>query len=236
MRKHKFWRVLTRIHKWTALVIGTQIILWFASGFFMSFFNIDTVHGDNMALEHHWPLRIEGLVSAPVVLTAYGAQSKINNMRLRSAMGFPIWQVEGELGTRVYNGVTGEKWQGVSSEQVRRAARQYYLGKGQIISAAKLHSAPKDFAGDLPVWQVLYNDGAKTRLYISPDTGELLKTRTRLWRAFDFMWMLHIMDYKTRENINLWWLKLLSFCALLFSLSGLGLVVHRVFLRPRSKK
>ncbi len=57
--KHKFWRVLTRIHKWTALVIGTQIILWFASGFFMSFFNIDQVHGDHMAAGRTWQIRQE---------------------------------------------------------------------------------------------------------------------------------------------------------------------------------
>jgi hypothetical protein len=53
---------------------------------------------------------------------------------------------------------------------------------------------------------------------------------------FDFMWMLHIMDYDDRDDINNWWLVVLSFCALLFALSGAALVVHRVFLRPRAKK
>ena len=27
--KHKFWRLLTRIHKWAGLIIGVQILLWF---------------------------------------------------------------------------------------------------------------------------------------------------------------------------------------------------------------
>ena len=44
------------------------------------------------------------------------------------------------------------------------------------------------------------------------------------------------MDYNERDNINLWWLKLASFAALMFALSGAGLVVHRVFLRPRAQR
>jgi hypothetical protein len=83
------------------------------------------------------------------------------------------------------------------------------------------------------VWQVQFDDKTKTRLYINADTAELMNVRTRLWRAFDFMWMLHIMDYKGRDDINNWWLWLAALMASLFALSGLGLVVHRIILRPR---
>jgi len=44
------------------------------------------------------------------------------------------------------------------------------------------------------------------------------------------------MDYKTRDNFNSWWLRLAAFLALLFSISGLMLVVHRIFFRPRPKR
>jgi len=50
------------------------------------------------------------------------------------------------------------------------------------------------------------------------------------------MWMLHIMDYETRDNFNSWWLRLAAFLALLFAISGLALVVQRIFLRPRPKR
>ena len=235
IEKRKFWRVLTRVHKWAGLVIGLQIILWFASGFFMSFFSIDKVHGDHMALEKTWPLKLEQLITAKQALHLYPQGGEIHRVDLRSALGTPIWRISGNAGVIHVDGQKGGLWQGVSEGRIREAAKSYYLGKSQINTVMKLDVAPKDYGGNLPVWQVIFDNSPATRLYISPVTGELINVRTRLWRAFDFMWMLHIMDYKDRSNINLWWLKLVSFCALLFSLSGLGLVLHRVFLRPRVK-
>lgn len=234
--KRKFWRVLTRIHKWAGLVIGLQIILWFASGFFMSFFSIDKVHGDHMAAKQKAELHVEQLVSVEQATALYENTAKIHSAQLRSALGAPIWEISGTAGIVRVDAATGKVWQGVSETQIKTSATAYYKGEGQIDSVLKLETAPKDFRKALPIWQVAYADKAKTRLYISPDTGELVNVRTRLWRVFDFMWMLHIMDYKNRDNINLWWLKLLSFCALLFSLTGMALVIHRVFLRPKKKK
>lgn len=234
--KHKFWRVLTRIHKWAGLVIGLQIILWFASGFFMSFFSIDKVHGDHMAAKQKTELHVQQLISAEQAAALYADTAKIHSAQLRSALGAPIWEINGTAGIVRVDAKTGNVWQGVRESQIRTAAALYYTGEGRIDSVLKLEIAPKDFRKTLPIWQIRYADNAKTRLYISPDTGELINVRTRLWRVFDFMWMLHIMDYKDRDNINLWWLKVLSFCALLFSLTGMALVVHRVFLRPKRKR
>ena len=85
------------------------------------------------------------------------------------------------------------------------------------------------------MWQISYDDKDKTRIYLDADTAELKAVRTRIWRVFDFMWMLHIMDYKERENFNSWWLRLFSGAAVLFALSGLALVAHRVFMRPKKR-
>ena len=42
---------------------------------------------------------------------------------------------------------------------------------------------------------------ARVLVYHKP-TGELVTRRHELWRVFDFVWMLHIMDYDTREDVN----------------------------------
>jgi len=67
----------------------------------------------------------------------------------------------------------------------------------------KLDKAPKDYAGALPVWQVKFTDKAKTRLYIDPNTAEVLSVRTRLWRVFDLAWKFHIMDVTGEDIMNL---------------------------------
>ena len=49
-----------------------------------------------------------------------------------------------------------------------------------------------------------------------------------MWRIFDFVWMLHIMDYQDRDNFNTWLLISAAALALIISLSGMYLVVKTV--------
>ncbi|MEP1229904.1 MAG: PepSY domain-containing protein, partial [Litorimonas sp.] len=112
-------------------------------------------------------------------------------------------------------------------------AARFYKGDGTMISLEKLSETPREYQGPHPVWQAQYNDRAKTRLYINAQTGQLATVRTRLWRVFDFMWRLHIMDITGEDSFNTWWLRLTSFLALLFALTGIGLLWHRIVLRPR---
>lgn len=258
MDKRKFWRNLTRIHKWAGLVLGIQIILWFASGLFMSFFDINNVRGDHIAEKQTWPLQMEQAVPFDVALDKYikdqeGLKCRpwqkspciidpINNVSLLSGAGMPIWEFDN--GTTKVHYISNPStrnpvkyWEGFSEDKIKELARSYYKGDAPISKAVLFSEiAPKDFRKDVPIWQIAFDDKSKTRLYIDPIDGALVNVRTRLWRTFDFMWMLHIMDYKDRSNFNLWWLKLAAFAALLFALSGAALVTHRVFLRPRPQK
>lgn len=250
MDRRKFWRNLTRVHKWAGLVLGIQIILWFASGLFMSFFHIDKVHGDHLAEGRTWPLRMEQMAPLSEVHDLYVENQKnihckpmqrnaciinpVHNVKLLSAIGTPVWEFDNGESKVHYAGTPASVWAGLSEDKIRGAARSYYKGDAEITKAILFTEiVPKDFRKDIPIWQITFDDKSRTRLYISPADGELINVRTRLWRTFDFMWMLHIMDYKERDNINLWWLKLAAFAALLFGLSGVTLVTHRVFLRPK---
>jgi hypothetical protein len=49
------------------------------------------------------------------------------------------------------------------------------------------------------LWRADFDDWLQTTLYLHPDTGALVARRHRLWRWYDFLWMLHIMDYSERE-------------------------------------
>ena len=71
------------------------------------------------------------------------------------------------------------------------------------------------------VWQVVYDDIWSTTLYFDPVSAELVSIRSDIWRLFDFVWMLHIMDYDEREDFNNPLLIAFSASALLFTLSGM---------------
>jgi uncharacterized iron-regulated membrane protein len=79
---------------------------------------------------------------------------------------------------------------------------------------------------------VSFDDRLKTRLYISPETGEIESRRNKIWRLYDFFWMLHIMDYDERENFNNPLLKIAAVTGTLFAVTGFYLVIV-LFLKGR---
>ena len=76
----------------------------------------------------------------------------------------------------------------------------------------------------MPVWRVDFDDAAATTLYVAVDNGDVVTRRNRIWRIYDFAWMLHIMDYRERTDFNHPLLVSASALALLAALSGLYLI------------
>jgi len=208
MTKRNFWKYLTRAHKWAGLVLGVQVLLWFASGLFMALFPIDEVRGSHLAEKATWSLSDVTVIPIEIAMTA--CEGNLTGASLTSIAGEPAYALMGDAGTQLMNAQTGKAWEPIAEDTVRVAADKYYKGDGQVASVVKLTETPKEYRRPPPVWQIQYDDGP--------------------------MWMLHIMDYDTRDNFNSWWLRLAAFLALLFSISGLMLVVQRIFLRPRPKR
>ena len=62
-------------------------------------------------------------------------------------------------------------------------------------------------------------------------TDPFVARRNDWWRLFDFVWMLHIMDYETRDDFNHPLLIATAATALLFVVSGLFMLFFAF--RPR---
>lgn len=227
-------KYLTRLHKWAGLVLAFQILAWFGSGFFMTLFPIDQVRGRHLVDQQTFSLTDADLIPIEIAMTAY--EGPLTGARLANIAGRPAYILLGGSGTVMLDARTGQEWDGVGQADIRQVAVSSYKGEGQISEVTKLDVAPKDYRGKLPVWQVRFADKAKTRLYIDPDTAEIRSTRTRLWRVFDLAWKFHIMDVTGEDNFNSWWLRMASGAALLFALSGVGLLWFRLIGRPRRRK
>ncbi len=72
----------------------------------------------------------------------------------------------------------------------------------------------------LPAYRVSFDDSFGTRLYVSVERGLVTARRNDRWRWFDFLWMLHIMDYQSRDNFNSSLLQIVSALGLVTVLSG----------------
>ena len=148
----------------------------------------------------------------------------LERAELRSIAGSPVYYLIGGSGAPIVDARDGSKFV-ITEPEIRKLAVHYYDGADALIALNKLDEAPLDYRGEVPVWQAVFDDKQKTRLYLDVTTGDLNSVRTRLWRVFDTMWAMHIMDYTKRDRTNSWWLKLFGGAALLFTLSGIGLLL-----------
>ena len=70
---------------------------------------------------------------------------------------------------------------------------------------------------------VTFGDARRTTVYVATELGTVQKVRNRPWRRFDFLWMLHTMDYAGRDNITNWLLR--AFSVLGLATVGSGFVL-----------
>lgn len=229
------WPLFVRkAHKWVALLIGLQAVLWTATGFYMVAVHIDTIHGDHLVRTPDvQPFQLDELIAPGEIVARYPNASAIELQRL---FGRPVWRVDAGGGPFLIDAKTGSALAPMTEAQVRLRAREIYTGDEPISSVRLLTEAPQEVQTRRPpFWQVEFARWNKPTLYISPATGDLISRRHALWRVFDFAWMLHIMDYEGRTNVNNPLLRGATWSAVLLALSGAWLLVWSFPRRKRKK-
>ena len=220
-----------KIHKWFALFIGLQVVIWSLSGLYMTAVHIDIIHGDHLVRPTAPGIATANDLADPVqVLAANQGEA----LRLAWVRGRPAYVVTGAAGERVFDASNGQPVRPPDEAEIRAIARSIYTGSNPIASAALITEIPGEIRGRKPpLWRVEFDHWNKPTLYFSPATGELLTRRHELWRIFDFVWMLHIMDYETRDNVNNTLLRVATWGAVLMALSGAWLLIYAF---PKKKK
>ena len=226
--------LIRRTHKWLALFVGIQVVLWTLTGFYMVTVHIDYIHGDHLVrAPAAQPFDLGELVDAPEVIAAH---PKAEEVRLQRLLGEPVWRVRAPEGAFLVNASTGEQLPPLTEAQVHEAARQIYTGDPTIVSSRLLTEAPLEMqAATPPFWQIEFEGWNRPTLYISPTTGEMISRRHNLWRIFDFAWMIHIMDYENRTNVNNPLLRVATWSAVFMAISGAWLLFWS-FSRKKRKK
>lgn len=225
---------IRRTHKWLALVVGVQALLWTLTGFYMVAVHIDIIHGDDLVRSPAvQPFDLDGLATPSKVVAAAPGVSEI---RLQRFSGETVWRVETPEGARLFDARTAEPIPPLTAAQIREAARSIYTGDGKIVSVRLLTEAPQEMqARKPPYWQVEFEGWNRPTLYLSPQTGELISRRHALWRVFDFAWMLHIMDYDERTDVNNPLLRVATWGAFAMAATGAWLLIWSFPRRKRKK-
>ena len=224
-----------KIHKWAALVLGVQLFLWALSGFYMVAVHIDIIHGDMLVKNAEQDISLGDRFDVPLErLTSLYPDA--HSITLKAMMNRPVYQVAGR-NTILLNARDGQQISPLDKETATDVAIYHYAGKGAVQNVQLLESNPPTElqARSLPLWRVDFDDVWNSSFYVDPDTGEFTTRRHTLWRVFDFLWMLHVMDYDERADINNLVLQIFSVLGTLFGLSGVWLLFYS-FNRKRGQE
>ena len=226
-----------RTHRFLGVSIGIQFLLWTLGGLYFSWSDMDEVHGD---YEKNLPalLAANGDFVAPKTvldsLCRAGQVDSLADLRLVSILGKPTWQITFfEKGherhhpqTCLADAATGLLRLPLNEAEAIEVAEQRYAGKAKRKSVEHLtevggHHEYREDA--LPAVAVTFDDARHTTVYVSTELGTVQKFRNRPWRQFDFLWMLHTMDYAGRDNISNWLLRAFSILGMVTVASGFAL-------------
>ena len=219
MARARAMRQMSRWHIWIGWLIGVPLVLWTASGLFMVSWPIEQVRG-------------EALRAAPAVVVTDALivprTPPLRALKLIQQTGRAVWIAEAADGRKMrYDARSGAALARLGDAEARAIAMAARIKPPAIaaMTAFPASAPPLDLRTARPSWQARFADNV--HVYVDAETGEVLALRTPLWRVFDFMWGLHIMDLQGRENSHHPLLIGFAALALLTALLGVVLLFRR---------
>ena len=220
-RTHRFtikpilWR---KIHKWVGLILGLQFVLWTVSGAIMALLDMEKVGG------HSSPAPLEAASPWPATLVAPASFGPVEQLTLRRIVDRPIYELTRNGTLQLLDAETGKPVT-IDEPMARDIARQAFHHDAEITSVERLEKAnleAREHEG--PMWRVNFADEENSSAYVSATTGRPLVNRGDTWRTWDFVWMLHNMDYVNRTSFNHPLIIFVAFGALWMSFTGFYLL------------
>lgn len=223
--KHYYIR---KAHRYLGVILGIQFLIWTMSGLYFSWTNIDEIHSD---FQRKSPPHLAGNFNF-ISPTAVFDKSKIHadsiqSIQLISVLKKPFYSIhyfsDDHLKKLLADAVTGAIRPAISKEEAIKIAAESFVGEPKVKLAEYITSTDGNNEyreKPLPAWGITFNHPTITTVYVSADGGKVESFRNNKWCVFDFLWMGHTMDYKSRDNINNWLLRIFSVFGMITVLSG----------------
>lgn len=228
-----------RIHRYLGLFIGLQFVLWTVGGLYFSWTDLDEVHGDPLHVRQPLLRGDVPLAPAASVLERIRSEEPVDSLasiELVRVLGKPAYRVAyftrapggAARKVRLADAATGELRGALGRDEAVRAARAEFAHPTAVRSVEYLTA---DDVGrhheyreqPLPAWAVSFDHESGATAYVAADLGTVVRIRNGKWRVFDFLWMLHTMDYRGRDDFNNLVLRAFSILGLVTVLSGFAL-------------
>jgi len=215
------WQRRLRVwHRRLAIVTAIQLLLWTVSGIYFAFVDITMVRGE----PHRLAPPTQSIDLAKFDFPVTSTSQVLIKPRLPGELVVGV--TDSESGLTEWLGSDGQPVTPLTSEQTISAVSSKTDITVDVTEWVTTAAEAAEYRGrQLPLWRAYSAESPSLRVYVDPRSGDIVAIRNLAWRAWDFLWMLHIMDYDDREDIGTWLLKLLSVMALLTAIAGIALYV-----------
>jgi hypothetical protein len=185
------------VHIWLGWAVAIPFLLWTVSGLVMVAKPIEEVRGESLI--NQAPLLPSG---ARFTLPPIGPRP-VSALLLEQRSDGSRWLIRYADGqSRLADAATGRLLPPLTAAEAAATLKARYAGAASIKAVDRISAdaPPIDLRRNIEAWRVTMSDGS--RFYLSAATGEIVAQRTTFWRIYDFMWGLHIMDLKGREDTH----------------------------------
>ncbi|HPV25147.1 MAG TPA: PepSY domain-containing protein [Casimicrobium sp.] len=228
-------RVASFVHKWLALLVGIQIVFWVVSGLFFTLFPIQQIRSENLIR----PAQAQAINTSTLSSLA-GLRGDQNAPPTKLTIeARPIGQVVvaefADEPTILFDANTLQRLSPLSAEQATSVARAHVTLSSAPTGATLVTEESSEYRGALPAWRVQFPDGGLS-VYVAQNTGAVTARRSDLWRVYDTLWALHIMDWQNHEDFNHPLIVIVTLITLLSVIAGIVLIPYRIRFGKRRAK
>jgi len=238
--------MLRKAHRYIGLLVSLQLLAWTLGGIWFAWNDINAIHGDHLKKGTHSSSTIhQALISPQLAFENITDFKTLISLKVIFILENPIYQVsyynqESSLKTALINALTGQLNSEINQQTAIEIAKSHTnfdaeIAKVELITETSNHQEYRE--KPLPAWAITFDYASSPTFYISSELGTLTSVRHNSWRIFDFLWMLHTMDYEGRDDFGNWLIKIFSLIALITAISGIVLFfISRRKTKPIFKK
>ena len=209
------------LHRWLGLFASIQLLLWTLSGLFFTIPDIKDVRGDQYRV---WETADE--IQRLDQNNLFAVSSLLKNLNINKEEDYTIllkrradrwvYQVDSSNQISNYDAISGERLFFITPDEASLIVSRETNLKPKKVELINDKKSGSEYRGrNLPLYRVFVEEPQKGMVYVDPNTGEIAAIRTRLWRTFDFLWSLHIMDYSERDDFSHWLIRIFAFIGLM---------------------
>jgi len=206
---------------------------WVASGLFFAIYTIEQVRSDHRIAHQHATLSTMA-DRAPSEMADLVPEAPTRLTYETTSAGEAV--AVAEFAERRPILIDLNDWRVMSPLSAEAAAQiaAVYISDAPVIAQTRLVTEESpEYRGPLPAWRVAFDDAEGLAVYVVADTDRVAARRSDLWRVYDALWALHIMDWRDHENFNTGLLIAASFTSLIVILAGFILFPYRIRVRRR---